>query len=162
VTSRRAFIGSAAGALAIVAVPGGFQAHSVAGAAESSAARLDTWLRIERDGTVTVFTGKVEIGMGVITGLAQIVAEELDVPIDRIRMITGDTALTPDQGGVGGSTSTDLGARPLRNAAAYARAVLLGKAAGRLNAMHAPLEVRDGVIWRPDVNRSISYGELVA
>jgi CO/xanthine dehydrogenase Mo-binding subunit len=163
-TRRRTFLAAAAGALAVVAVPGGFRAVRAAGAAESAEpSRLDTWLRIGRDGTVHVYTGKVEIGMGVVTGLAQIVAEELDVRVDRIHMITGDTAFTPDQGGVGGSTSTELGARPLRSAAAHARAVLIAAAAQRLGAPRDRLEVRDGVVRRSDdPSRSVAYGELVA
>ena len=70
-----------------------------------SPGQLDAWLRIEKDGTVRVFTGKVEIGMGVETGFAQIVAEELDVAPQRVQFVMGDTSTTTDQGGVGGSTS---------------------------------------------------------
>ena len=67
-----------------------------------------------------MFTGKVEIGKGVETGFAQIVAEELDVAPDHVRFVMGDTSTTTDQGGVGGSTSIMLGAKPLRNVAATA------------------------------------------
>lgn len=162
-TSRRAFLGSTAAALAIVGAPGGFRAVALADAAGTSGPeRLQSWLRIDPDGTVNVLTGKVEIGMGVITGLAQIVADELDVPLEHVRMVTGDTARTPDQGGVGGSTSTQLGARPLRNAAAYARAVLVAEAARRLGVTADRLEVRDGIVQiAGDSSRSISYGSLV-
>ena len=97
-----------------------------------SPGRLDAWLRIEKDGTIRVFTGKVEIGMGVETGYAQIVAEELDVSPERIRFVMGDTSMTTDQGGVGGSTSIMLGAKPLRNVAATARSLLLQLASRRL------------------------------
>ena len=86
-----------------------------------SPARLDAWLRIGKNEAIQVMTGKVDIGMGVGTALRQIVAEELDVPVDRITFVMGDTGETPDQGGVGGSTSISAGARPLRNAAASAR-----------------------------------------
>src|SRR5487761_560484 len=75
-----------------------------------SPGQLDAWLRIEKDGTVRVFTGKVEIGMGVETGFAQIVAEELDVAPQRVQFVMGHTSTTTDQGGVGGSTSIALGA----------------------------------------------------
>ena len=77
-------------------------------------ARLDAWLRIEKDGTVRVFTGKVDIGMGIETAFAQMVAEELDVAVDRVTFVMGDTSMTLDQGGVGGSTSISLGSKPLR------------------------------------------------
>ena len=62
--------------------------------------RLDAWLRIGKDGIVHVFTGKPEIGMGVETGYAQIIAEELDVPVGRVQFVMGDSSLTPNQGGV--------------------------------------------------------------
>src|SRR5919199_1702145 len=79
------------------------------------------WSEVGTDGTVTVFTGKVELGGGVTTGLAQIVAEELDVPLNRVSMVMGDTARTPDQGLTAGS-QTIAGAGPtLRQVAADAR-----------------------------------------
>ena len=78
-TSRRGFLAASAAALAIVAVPDGFRAIAVAAGEEAGHAdRLTTWISVGRDGIVDVFTGKVEIGMGVITGLTQIVADELD------------------------------------------------------------------------------------
>jgi CO/xanthine dehydrogenase Mo-binding subunit len=126
-----------------------------------SPGRLDSWLRIGADGSVRVFTGKVDIGMGVQTALAQVVAEELDVPFDRVHLIMGDTASTPDQGGVGGSTSISAGARPLRNAAASARYLLLQLAAAKLGVPAEQLQVRNGVVSAPDdASKSISYGAL--
>lgn len=162
-TSRRGFLAAGAAALAIVAVPGGFRAVAAAAAPDGGEyGRLASWLTIGPDGVVDVFTGKVEIGMGVITGLAQIVADELDVPLASIRMTTGDTATTPDQGGVGGSTSTQLGARPLRHAAAEARRVLVAAAARQLGVAPDRLDVVDGVVRvRDDATRSVSYGALV-
>src|SRR3954468_8467210 len=94
--------------------------------------RLDAWLRINADGTVTVFTGKVEIGQGAVTALLQMAAEELDVSPARIRMVSGDTALTPDEGFTAGSQSMEYGGTALRYAAAEARAILLGLAAEKL------------------------------
>jgi CO/xanthine dehydrogenase Mo-binding subunit len=134
-----------------------------AGAADAatSPARLDAWLKIDPDGVVHVFTGKVEIGMGVETALSQIVAEELDVPIAHVRFVMGDTAHTPDQGGVGGSTSVSNGAKPLRNAAATARAVLVQAAAEKLGAPAGDLTVRDGVIFRKTQPSSrLAYGDI--
>ncbi|HEX3549807.1 MAG TPA: molybdopterin cofactor-binding domain-containing protein, partial [Candidatus Elarobacter sp.] len=165
--SRGDFIATAGAALAIQSAPGGLRpvilslskdesASSTSGspAPEPTLDRLATWLQIGRDGFVDVFTGKVEVGMGVITGFAMVVADELDVPLDRVRLVTGDTARTPDQGGVGGSTSTELGARPLRHAAAYARAVLVAAAAQRLGVPAERLDVRDGVVMvRDDASR---------
>src|SRR5262245_30805780 len=65
--------------------------------------RLDGWIRINADGTATVFTGKVELGQGILTALKQIAAEELDLPLARIRLISGDTGQTPDEGQTAGS-----------------------------------------------------------
>jgi nicotinate dehydrogenase subunit B len=132
-------------------------------AAMPSPNRLDAWLRIDRDGSVHVFTGKAEIGMGVQTGLTQIVAEELDVPTDRVVFVMGDTSTTTDQGGVGGSTTIAQGSKPLRNAAATARALLVLMAAKNLGASPEQLQVRDGIVSVKDnPARKISYGELAA
>jgi CO/xanthine dehydrogenase Mo-binding subunit len=128
-----------------------------------SPARLDSWLRIESAGGVRVFTGKLEIGMGVDTALTQIVAEELDLAPGRVTFVFGDTLNTTDQGGVGGSSSISQGSRPLRNAAAAARAALLALASQRLGAPIDALEVTDGVISvRTDPSKRVSYGELAA
>ena len=67
--------------------------------------RLDAWLPINADGTATVFTGKVELGQGILTALSQIAAEELDLPLNRLTMISGDTGRTPDEGQTAGSGS---------------------------------------------------------
>jgi nicotinate dehydrogenase subunit B len=126
-------------------------------------ARLDSWLRIDGSGAVQLFTGKAEIGMGVETAFAQIVAEELDVSPDRVSLVMGDTAQTPDQGGVGGSTSITQGAKPIRNVAATARAVLLDLASQRLGAPIDQLHVQDGVISsKLDPKRIVSFGDLAA
>jgi len=123
--------------------------------------RLDAWLRIERDGSVRVFTGKVEIGMGVETAYTQIIAEELDVPTRNVTFVMGDTSITADQGGVGGSTSIMLGAKPLRNVAATARSLLLELAARRLGVPSDQLEVREGIVHvKGDETKTASYSDL--
>ena len=124
--------------------------------------RLDDWLAIELDGTVTAFSGKVELGTGVRTALAQIVAEELDVPFERVHMVMGDTARTPDEGYTAGSMTVSGSGTALRNAAAEARRALLGMAAERLDAALEELTIQDGVIvvtQRPE--RSVTYAELM-
>lgn len=129
--------------------------------AAPSPSRLDSWLRIDKEGIVHVFTGKPEIGMGVGTAYAQIVAEELDVPLDRVVLVMGDTASTTNQGGVGGSTSIMLGAKPLRNAAANARYLLTQLASRRLGVPADELEVIDGVVRvKGDATKSVSYSDL--
>ena len=129
--------------------------------------RLDSWLRIDKDGIVHVFTGKPEIGMGVGTAYAQIIAEELDVAVDRVQLVMGDTGSTANQGGVGGSTSIMLGAKPLRNAAANARYVLTQLASKRLGVPVSELEIADGVISvkgraKDDASARVSYADLAS
>ena len=125
--------------------------------------RLDAWLRIGKDEMVSVSTGKVDIGMGVQTALIQVIAEELDVLPAHVQLVMGDTATTPDQGGVGGSTSISAGARPLRNAAATARFLLLQLASDKLGAPPEQLQVKDGVVGvKGNSAKTISYGALAA
>ncbi len=124
--------------------------------------QVDDWIAIEPDGSIIVFSGKVELGTGVKTALAQIVAEELDVPFERIKMVMGDTALTPDEGYTAGSTTIQFGGFALRQASAEARQALLEMASDRLDAAIDELIVRDGVIsvsHHPD--RTITYAELL-
>jgi len=126
--------------------------------AAPSPKRLESWLHILPDGSVQVFTGKLEIGMGVDTALTQIVAEELDLSPSRVKFVFGDTSTTVDQGGVGGSTSVSQGSRPLRNVAAAARAALLQRASQRLGVPVEQLQVKDGVISAG--TKRITYGEI--
>jgi len=120
---------------------------------------VDSFLAIDRNGTVTVYSGKVDLGTGVATALRQIVAEELDVPLRSINLVQGDTALTPEQGTTWGSLSIQIGGMQLRNAAATAKAALLEEASKRLAAKKEDLKAVDGVISAG--NKRISYGELI-
>ena len=121
--------------------------------------RLDGWIRVNADGSATVFSGKIELGQGILTALAQIAAEELDLPLERITMISGDTGRTPDEGQTAGSQSVENSGTALRMAGAEVRAILLDLAAKRLGAGVDQLTVADGVISAPD-GRKVSYGEL--
>ena len=107
---------------------------------------LSQWLRLERDGTVSVTPGKVELGQGIVTALAQIAAEELDVAFERIRMVPAATPASPDEGVTSGSMSIQDSGSALRLACAEARALLLERAARRLGVPVAELEVSDGRI----------------
>ncbi len=123
---------------------------------------LDDWLAFEPDGTVNAYSGKVELGTGVQTALAQIVAEELDVPLERVHMTMGDTYQTPDEGYTAGSATISGGGSALRNAAAEARRAMLGMAAVRLDAAGDELVVQGGVISVKDrPERSVTYAELM-
>ncbi|MBT8336493.1 MAG: molybdopterin-dependent oxidoreductase [Gemmatimonadetes bacterium] len=121
---------------------------------------LDTWLRIDAGGTVTAFSGKVELGQGIRTALAQIVSDELDVSIDRLRMASVDTGRSPDEGRTAGSDSVADSGSALRHAAAQARRILLDNAGARLTVDPGELRVDDGVVHTPD-GRSVSYWELL-
>ncbi|MFL6796872.1 MAG: molybdopterin cofactor-binding domain-containing protein [Xanthobacteraceae bacterium] len=123
--------------------------------------KLDAWIRIERNGNANVCTGKVELGQGILTALTQIAAEELDLPLERVRMISGDTASTPNEGMTAGSQSVENSGTALRMAAAEVRAILVDLAAKRLGTAPAALKVTNGAITAAD-GRMLSYGELAA
>ncbi len=123
---------------------------------------LDSWLAIAQDGKVTLYTGRVDIGTGVETSYAQIVADELDLAFEHVKVIMGDTGLTPDQSKSTASTATSMAAQPIRIAAAEARQVLLNLASKHLNTPVGELTVNEGVIsLRDDSSKKISYGELI-
>ncbi len=121
--------------------------------------QVDAFLAIDARGRVTLYSGKVDMGTGVRTALAQICAEELDVPFRSVTVVEGDTALTPDQGKTWGSLTIQLGGVQIRNAAATARAALLEQAAKRLDAKPENLRVANGVVVAG--NRRVSYGQLI-
>jgi nicotinate dehydrogenase subunit B len=124
--------------------------------------QLDDWLAIEADGEVTAFSGKVELGTGTLTALAQIVAEELELPLERVHLVMGDTARTPNEGYTAGSMTINTSGSALRQAAAEARRVLLEMAAAELDATIDELAVSDGVISViNDPQRKITFAELM-
>jgi len=119
--------------------------------------RLSQWLRVHRDGTVSIYSGKVEIGQGILTALAQIAAEELGIGLDRIRMVPADTAASPDEGVTSGSLSIQDSGVALRCACAQARALLLERAAARIGVSARDLQVTDGAVR--GAGRSTSFWE---
>jgi len=122
---------------------------------------LNAYLLIGADGRVTVFTGKIEMGQGVMTSQAQMVADELGVPLTAIDMVMGDTDRCPWDAGTWGSLTTRMFGPVLRAAAAEARLVLLGLAATKLGAPRAGLRLADGVVSvAADPGRKVTYGEL--
>ncbi len=127
----------------------------------AASTNLDDWIAIEPEGTVVAYSGKVETGTGVRTTLAQIVAEELDVPLERVRLVMGDTGRAPDEGYTAGSMTVRMGGGQLRKAAAEARLALFERAAERLGVPREQLEVHEGVISVYGApNQRVSYGEL--
>ncbi|CAG0999976.1 nicotinate dehydrogenase subunit B [Burkholderiales bacterium] len=124
---------------------------------------VEILLAVFDDGSVTGLCGHVDLGTGLRTALAQVVADELDVAFDAVTMVLGDTARAPNQGPTIASASIQVHAAPLRLAAAQARAWLVERAAERMGVAADGLEVRDGVVVaRADAARSVGYGELVA
>ncbi|MFT5196040.1 MAG: nicotinate dehydrogenase subunit B, partial [Candidatus Promineifilaceae bacterium] len=123
---------------------------------------LDSWIKIDSGGTVTVMTGKVEIGQGLKTAVAQIAADELDVAFERINVIDADTRITPNEGITAGSMSMETSGRAIRQAAADARHILLKLAFEELEAETpaAELQVTDGTVRDPLSGRETDYWHL--
>ena len=126
--------------------------------------QIDDWITINEDRTVSVFSGKVELGQGIATALAQIAAEELDVDLERIRLVMADTQRTPDEGGTTGSRSLETSGVAIRSAAAAARQHLLSLAFEQLDSLTPAAELRvvDGLIRDERSGRSTDYWELLA
>ncbi|HEV2718910.1 MAG TPA: molybdopterin cofactor-binding domain-containing protein [Thermoanaerobaculia bacterium] len=119
---------------------------------------LNAYLRIDENGRVTLFSGKIEMGQGVHTSLAQMAAEELGVPLEAIDMVMGDTDQCPYDAGTWGSLSTRMFGPAVRAAAAEARTVMLKLASEKLGTPREQLVVKDGVV--SNGSKSVSYGEL--
>jgi nicotinate dehydrogenase subunit B len=159
---RRAFL-KASGILAI-----GFSLSGTAGAntlgAPKSVAKeaVDSWLTIAPGNQVTIYVGKVDLGTGSRTALMQLAADELDVPFERIELVMGDTARTPDQWLTAANLTIFQGGGELRRACATARRALVERAAQRLNATAADLIVQDGIVRvKAYPERAISYDDLI-
>ena len=129
------------------------------------ATQVDSWITIAADESITVYSGKIEFGQGFSTVQAQLVAEELSVPFDRIKVIFGDTGFTPDQGVTSGSQSTvtEFSAGGLRQAVDTARDALYQLASQQLDVPTSQLVVQDGVfaIKGGDPSYQMSYGQLL-
>jgi isoquinoline 1-oxidoreductase len=122
---------------------------------------FNAYLRIGENGRVTCFTGKIEMGQGIITSLPQMLADELDVSVEMIDMVMGDTDRCPFDRGTWGSLTTRVFGPELRAAGAQARQVLLGLAGEQLDVPHGRLDIKDGVVFdRMDHTRKISYAAL--
>jgi nicotinate dehydrogenase subunit B len=162
---RRSFFKGAGALVVSFAMPGAVAEAEIGGSTVKpplAPDQLDSWLAIKADGDVVAYFGKMDMGQGVDVAIAQIVAEELDVPFERVSVVMGDTALTINQGGASGSTGVQKGGIALRNAAAEARRVLVDMASARLGVPADRLEVTDGVVSvSGDPARKLSYGELI-
>src|SRR5882757_395446 len=122
---------------------------------------LDSWIRIDADGSITAFTGKAELGQGFKTAFQQIAAEELDIPFEFLKVVTADTSRTANEGYTSGSHSMQDSGTAIQNAAAQVRELLVAEAARRLGLPAENLRTENAAVVAPDGKR-LSYGELVA
>ena len=161
---RRAFL-ARAGALVVTFSLASFdapgqQAQRLPGSLDKTPL-LDAWIRVGADGSVTVFTGKAELGQGIRTALIALAAEELVVAPASIALVTADTRRSPDEAYTAGSHSMQDSGTAIRNAAAQVRELLLARAATRLGAPVDALRAENGAVVASD-GRRVAFGELAA
>jgi nicotinate dehydrogenase subunit B len=121
---------------------------------------LDSWVRIDADGSITVFTGKAELGQGIKTALLQVASEELDVSFASVKLVTADTSRTANEGFTAGSHSMQDSGTAIMHAAAQARTILVAEAARRFGLAPEQLKTADGAVIGPS-GQKLGYGELV-
>ncbi len=167
VLSRRDLLGSGGGLLVMAAIPVAPVSSTplappppLPGSLRTSPL-LDAWIHVRPDGGITAFTGKAELGQGLITALIQVVAEELDVPPAQVNLVTADTGRTPNEGFTAGSHSMQDSGTALLNAAAQARLLLVAQAAADLGVPETSLTVANGVVHAPG-GASRTYAALAA
>ena len=184
--TRRDFL-SAAGALVVSVASGSLPMQALAQSAGASASsanagasmgttlatisalkpalkadELDSWVAIQADGSVVAYYGKVDLGQSLDVAIAQIVAEELDVSYGKVKIVMGNTATSLNQGGASSALGIQGGAKPLRNAAAEARRILLNLASEKLNVPVAQLSINDGeVSVKTNPAQKVTYAELI-
>ncbi|HIE1356247.1 TPA: molybdopterin cofactor-binding domain-containing protein, partial [Pseudomonas aeruginosa] len=160
--SRRGFLKASGLLLVTVNLPAPLLALAEQGATDLPLDQVDSFIAIAADGKVTAFCGHVDLGTGIRTALAQIVAEELDVAFEQVEMILGDTRRTPDQGPTIASASIQVSAVPLRQAAAEARRFLLRQAGSHFPVHPDSLRSENGQVFAAaNPQRRIGYGELL-
>jgi nicotinate dehydrogenase subunit B len=160
---RRSFMKLLGGGIFIFFRP--WEAFDIFGVPAEQARTLtkdyNAFLQVAEDGTVSCFTGKIEMGQGINTALAQIMAEELNVPFERVKMVMGDTELCPYDAGTWGSLTVRQFGPSMRAAAAEAKGVLLDLASAKLNVPVPQLEVVDGIVIDTKNNKNkVSYAQL--
>ena len=162
-TTRREFlIGTGALVVSFSLAPGVRAQAPAAKTKPVALDQVDSFLAVHKDGSVTMYTGKVDLGTGIRVALPQMVAEELDVALGKVKLIEGDTALTPDQGPTWGSLSIQVAGVQLRQAAATARKALIEMAVQKLGMPSSDLAVKDGVVFvRAEPHRRVAYAEMI-
>ena len=164
--TRREFLLSGGALVVGLALAVSTAAQRASGAATSLAktvdsGEVDAFLAVRADGTVVVYCGKVDLGQGLRVAIPQMAAEELGVGFERILLVEGDTALTPDQGSTSGSRGITQGGVQIRQAAATAREALLRAAGERMGKAAAELEIVDGTARPKNGGEGVAIGELV-
>ncbi len=160
--SRRDFLKVSGSGVFIFFAPGPLGAVALQQRGRAYPTDLNAYLKIGEDGRVSLFCSKIEMGQGIFTSMAQMLAEELDVAMDSIDMVMGDTMLCPWDSGTTGSRSTKFYGPPLRKAGAEARAILLQLASEQLNIEPEGLFVKDGVVSdQKNAESRVTYAELV-
>jgi CO/xanthine dehydrogenase Mo-binding subunit len=169
--SRRSLLKAAGAVVVSIGAPVALDTVLSIGSAAAQNARpplvpseLDSFIAVDADGKVLAFFGKMDMGQGLFTAIGQIVAEELDVPFNQVRVIMGDTATSVNQGGASGSTGVQNGGKQMRVAAAEARRILNEMAAQKLGVAVDKLIVVDGivrVVGDQDAARTVSYADLI-
>src|SRR5262245_56509068 len=167
--SRRSVLKGAGALVVSIGMPVGLETLLAVNSAAAQGAKpplvpneLDSYIAVHADGRVSAFFGKMDMGQGLFTAIGQMVAEELDVPFERVTVIMGDTASSVNQGGASGSTGVQHGGKQMRAAAAEARRVLVEMAVAKLGLAADELTVSDGVVHaRSDPARKASYAELI-
>jgi nicotinate dehydrogenase subunit B len=167
--SRRSVLKGAGALVVSIGMPVGLDTVLAVRSAAAQGAKpplvpneLDSYIAVNADGSVSAFFGKMDMGQGLFTAIGQMVAEELDVPFERVTVIMGDTATSVNQGGASGSTGVQFGGKQMRAAAAEARRVLVEMAAAKLGVAAAELTVSDGVVHaKGDPAKKATYAELI-
>ena len=159
--SRRRFLAQSGALVVSFALTRYAEAQSPAMGSLGKTPNLDSWIRVDADGAITVFTGKAELGQGVKTAITQIAADELFVEPKSIRLVTADTARTPDEGYTAGSRSMTDSGTAVMNAAAQVREMMVELAAARFGVERSALSLQNGAVRTRD-GRVANYGELVA
>ena len=157
--TRRGLLQMAGGALVVHFAIRNTSAQTTA-AKSPDASQVDSFLAIHPDGSVTIYTSKVDVGTGLSTAFRQVAAEELGIPVERFTVVEGDTATTPDHGGTGGSSGIPRGAADIRRAAATARQALLVIASKQLNASSGDLKISSGEVIAPN-GQKVSIASLI-
>src|SRR5215467_13911924 len=163
--SRRAFLSTSGALVVTLAAPTDWADAATGGVTTRPALKgdqLSSYITIDPDGTVVAYYGKIDGGQGLGTAIAQMVAEEIDVPYERVRVVMGDSKLTVDMGGASAAIGVSHGGMMLRRTAAEARHLLVEMAAKSLGQPADQLAVTDGVVYAvANPAKRVSYAELI-